>query len=219
MTIANNLKKIQAEIGEKVKLIAVSKYHTNKEVLEAYEVGQRDFGENRVQDLDDRKDDLPDDIRWHFIGNLQRNKVKFIAPYIHYIHSVDSARLLREINKQAKKENRVIPCLLQLKIAREDSKSGLTEDEIIEILEDPKTADLKNIEINGLMGMATFTEDKVQLNEEFEKVKHLFNKLQNIPRMENVHIREMSMGMSQDYEIALANGSTMVRIGSTIFNA
>lgn len=219
MTIANNLKKIQAEIGEKVKLIAVSKYHTNKEVLEAYEVGQRDFGENRVQDLDDRKDDLPDDIRWHFIGNLQRNKVKFIAPYIHYIHSVDSARLLREINKQAKKENRVIPCLLQLKIAREDSKSGLTEDEIIEILEDPKTANLKNIEINGLMGMATFTEDKVQLNEEFEKVKHLFNKLQNIPRMENVHIREMSMGMSQDYEIALANGSTMVRIGSTIFNA
>ena len=219
MKIADNLKKLKSQIGENVKLIAVSKYHTNEEVLEAYEAGQRDFGENKVQDLDDRKDDLPDDIRWHFIGHLQRNKVRFIAPYIHYIHAIDSARLLREINKRAKQENRVIPCLLQLKIASEDSKYGLTEDEILAILEDPQIGDLKNVEIRGLMAMATFTDDKDQINAEFEKVKLLFNKLQNLPLTENIRIEEMSMGMSQDYKIAVANGSTMVRIGSTIFNS
>src|SRR5690554_716642 len=219
MKIADNLKKLKSQIGENVKLIAVSKYHTNEEVLEAYEAGQRDFGENKVQDLDDRKDDLPDDIRWHFIGHLQRNKVRFIAPYIHYIHAIDSARLLREINKCAKQENRVIPCLLQLKIASEDSKYGLTEDEILAILEDPQIGDLKNVEIRGLMAMATFTDDKDQINAEFEKVKLLFNKLQNLPLTENIRIEEMSMGMSQDYKIAVANGSTMVRIGSTIFNS
>lgn len=219
MKIADNLKMLKSQIGEDVKLIAVSKYNTNEEVLEAYEAGQRDFGENKVQDLEDRKADLPDDIRWHFIGHLQRNKVKFLVPYIHYIHSVDSARLLREINKRAKTENRIIPSLLQLKIAKEDAKYGMTEEEITDLLEDPKTADLDNIDIRGLMGMASFTEDKEQVNEEFEKVKLLFNKLKLLPRMKNVRMQEMSMGMSQDYEIAIANGATMVRIGSTVFKS
>ena len=219
MKIADNLRRLKSQIGEDVKLIAVSKYNTNEEVLKAYEAGQRDFGENKVQDLEDRKDDLPDDIRWHFIGHLQRNKVKFIAPYIHYIHSVDSAKLLREINKHAKNENRIIPCLLQLKIAREDAKYGLTEAEITDILKDPKTADLNNVDIRGLMGMASFTEDKEQVNEEFEKVHLVFNELKNLPRMVNVHMQEMSMGMSQDYEIAVENGATMVRIGSAVFKS
>ena len=219
MKIADNLKMLKSKIGDDVKLIAVSKYNTNEEVLEAYEAGQRDFGENKVQDLEDRKDQLPNDIKWHFIGHLQRNKVKFIAPYIDYIHAVDSAKLLREINKEAKKENRVIPCLLQLKIAKEDAKHGLTEAEITEILKDPKTADLDNVDIRGLMGMASYTEDKEQVNEEFEKVHLLFSELKNLPRMANVRMQEMSMGMSQDYEIAVENGATMVRIGSTVFKS
>lgn len=219
MSIADNLRKLKSEIGEDVKLIAVSKYSSNEEVMEAYKAGQRDFGENKVQDLENKKDSFPDDVRWHFIGHLQRNKVKFIAPYIHYIHAVDSFRLLKEIDKQAKSANRIIPCLLQLRIAEEDSKYGMTEDEILEIIENPELRDLANIEIRGLMGMATLSDDRYLLNEEFEKVHLLFNKIKLLPRMRNVAMQEMSMGMSNDYEIAIENGATMVRLGSSVFKS
>lgn len=219
MNIAENLKRIKTEIGENVKLIAVSKYTSNDEVIDAYNVGQRDFGENKVQDLEDKREKLPKEIRWHFIGHLQRNKVKFIAPYIHMIHAVDSFRLLREINKHAKAAGRVIPCLLQLKIAEEDTKFGMTEEEILAIIENPELRDLQNIEIKGLMGMATLTEDRYVLHEEFEKVKLLFNKIKQLPRLRNVVMKEMSMGMSNDYPIAIENGSTMVRLGSSVFKS
>lgn len=219
MSIADNLRKLKSEIGEDVKLIAVSKYSSNEEVMEAYKAGQRDFGENKVQDLENKKDSFPADVQWHFIGHLQRNKVKFIAPYIHYIHAVDSFRLLKEIDKHAKSANRIIPCLLQLRIAEEDSKYGMTEDEILEIIENPELRDLANIEIRGLMGMATLSDDRYLLNEEFEKVHLLFNKIKLLPRMRNVAMQEMSMGMSNDYEIAIENGATMVRLGSSVFKS
>lgn len=219
MSIAENLRKIKAQIGDHVTLVAVSKYSTEEEVMEAYRAGQRDFGENKVQDLEIRKEYFPDDVRWHFIGHLQRNKVKFIAPFIHLIHAVDSLRLLREINKQAKAVNRVIPCLLQLRIAEEDTKFGMTEEEILNVLKDPQLNNFKNIEIKGIMGMATYTEDKSQIEREFEKVRVLFHKIKTETELKNVKMEEMSIGMSQDYPIAIEKGATMIRLGSSIFKS
>lgn len=219
MGIAENIKKIKNEIGDHVILVAVSKYSENDAVQEAYDCGQRDFGENKAQDLDARRYVLPDDIRWHFIGHLQRNKVKYIADYVHLIHSVDSWKLLREINKQAAKSDRIIPCLLQVFIAREESKFGLDPAEVKEILAKAELPGQTNIEITGLMGMATNTTKTETIKREFESLKDLFEELKSSDLPANVRMERLSMGMSQDFEIAISAGSNMVRIGSAVFKS
>lgn len=218
MSIADNLERIKSELGPDVTLVAVSKYSSDQEVQEAYDAGHRDFGENKAQDVAARKENFPDDVQWHFIGHLQRNKVKYIAPFVHMIHSVDSLRLLREINKRAKNENRVIPCLLQMHIAKEESKFGLDRDELNEILADDQVKDFENVRIRGLMGMATNTENKSTVRSEFEELKELFDELKEKehPLLE---VDTLSMGMSQDYKIALECGTNMVRIGSAVFKS
>ena len=217
MGIAQNIENIKKEIGTEVTLVAVSKYSENAAVREAYDSGQRDFGENKAQDLEAKHKDLPNDIRWHFIGHLQRNKVKYIADYVHLIHSVDSWKLLREINKQAAKTDRLIPCLLQVFIAREESKFGFDEAEVKEILAKPELAELDNVEIIGLMGMATNTHNTETVKREFESLKNLFEELKGSGLPANVRMELLSMGMSQDYKIAISVGSNMVRIGSAVF--
>ena len=212
MSIKENLKRIKSQLPEEVTLVAVSKTKTNKEIFEAYKAGQRIFGENKVQEMTTKWDALPKDIEWHMIGHLQRNKVKYIAPFVSLVHGVDSLRLLKEIDKQAKKSDRVIPCLLQMHIAEEDSKFGLNESELIEILEYEA---LGNIKVVGLMGMATFTQNTDQIRKEFKKLKSHFEFL----RTKIPDAKVLSMGMSGDYQIAIEEGSTMVRIGSSIFGA
>lgn len=219
MSISGNLKKVKAKLGTAVTLVAVSKYSTIEDIKEAYDAGHRDFGENKAQDLQAKRDELPDDIRWHFIGHLQRNKAKYITDFVHLIHGVDSLKLLREINKQAKKTDRTIPCLLQMHIAAEDTKFGMDQNEITDLIDNPQLAELKNIEVVGLMGMATNTDDSERVDSEFKLLKDLFDKLGLIDLPANVRMETLSMGMSQDYEIALANGSTMVRIGSAVFKS
>lgn len=217
MGIAENLKNLKAELGEEVTLVAVSKYSTDEEVKEAYDAGHRDFGENKAQELKRRQEDFPDDVRWHFIGHLQRNKVKYIASFIHSIHSVDSLRLLKEINKQAKKSERVIPVLMQMHIAKEESKFGLDEKELMAILKSEELSEMENIRIEGLMGMATNTENKEVVKGEFQSLKKLFDQLAAEGAKLNVDMRTLSMGMSNDYQAALEWGTTMVRIGSKVF--
>ncbi|NEN24982.1 YggS family pyridoxal phosphate-dependent enzyme [Cryomorpha ignava] len=219
MSISENLKHIKSQLGEGVTLVAVSKYSTNEEIQEAYDAGHRDFGENKAQDLEVKKDKLPNDIRWHFIGHLQRNKAKYITDFIHLVHAVDSFKLLREINKQAKKSNRTIPCLLQMHIAAEDTKFGMDESEIENLIADPKLTELQNVKVVGLMGMATNTDDSAKVNSEFKQLKNLFEKLKAATLPGNVNMEKLSMGMSQDYEIALENGSTMVRVGTAVFKS
>ena len=219
MSISDNLKHIKSQLGEGVKLVAVSKYSTIEEIQEAYDAGHRDFGENKAQDLEEKKDKLPNDIRWHFIGHLQRNKAKYITDFIHLIHAIDSLKLLQEINKQAEKSNRVVPCLLQMHIAAEDTKFGMDESEIKNLIADPKLTELHNVKVVGLMGMATNTEDSGKVNSEFKNLKDLFEKLKGGALPGNVKMETLSMGMSQDYEMALANGSTMVRIGTAVFKS
>lgn len=215
--IAANLKKLREEIGDEAVLVAVSKYSSDEQVLEAYDAGHRDFGENKAQDLDARRERLPDDIRWHFIGHLQRNKVKYIAPYAHMIHSADSLRLLRAIDKEARKSERVIPCLLQVHIAEEQSKFGLAGDEVEELIESGEIESLKNVHIRGLMGMATHTGKTDVVADEFSKLASLFEKLKKADLPESISMKYLSMGMSNDYKIALEKGSNMVRIGSAVF--
>lgn len=187
-------------------------------IEEAYKAGQRDFGENYVQELSDKQEQLPKDIHWHFIGHLQSNKVKYIAPYVYLIHGVDSFSLLKEINKQAAKNNRVINCLLQIYIAKEESKFGLDFSEAEQLLTSPEFSGLKNICITGLMGMATNTDNESVLNIEFQSLQELFKHLQTqIGSKANLQLKELSMGMSSDYKLAVKHGSTMVRIGSSIF--
>lgn len=221
MSIAQEIAKIQTELAPySSKLIVVTKTRSIDELLSVHATGTLDFGENRVQEMVEKQAQLPQDIRWHQIGHLQTNKVKYIAPFIHLIHSVDSFALLKEINKQAAKNNRVIPCLLQMYIAQEESKFGLDKQEAIEILEHPELASLHYIEIIGLMGMATFTENTNQIQAEFSELKSTFDefKSQQIGVNTNrVHWREISMGMSGDYLLAAQEGSTMVRVGSAIF--
>lgn len=221
MSIAQEIAKIQSELAPySSKLIVVTKTRSIDELLSVHACGILDFGENRVQEMVDKQTQLPQDIRWHQIGHLQTNKVKYIAPFIHLIHSVDSFALLKEINKQAAKNNRVIPCLLQMYIAQEESKFGLDKQEAIEILEHPELASLSNIEIVGLMGMATFTENTNQIQAEFKELKSIFEtfKSQQMGIASNrVHWKEISMGMSGDYLLAAQEGSTMVRVGSAIF--
>lgn len=218
MSIADNLLKYKKELeSTSAKLVAVSKNNEADAVQEAYDAGQRIFGENIVQELVDKHALLPKDIEWHLIGHLQTNKVKYIAPFISLIESVDSLKLLIEINKQASKNNRVIDCLLQVYIADEDTKFGLGFDELIELLRSEEFENLKNIRIVGLMGIATNTESKKQIRDEFQELKVLFDGIKLTYFRKDDYFKEISMGMSADYEIAVEEGSTMVRIGSSIF--
>ncbi|WP_316831587.1 YggS family pyridoxal phosphate-dependent enzyme [Pedobacter aquatilis] len=218
MSIADNLKKYKSEVEpDGVKLIAVSKTQSNEAILEAYNAGQRIFGENHVQEMVDKEAQLPKDIEWHMIGHLQSNKVKYIAPFVSLIHGVDSIKLLQEINKQAAKNKRVIDCLLQVYIADEDTKFGLAYDEIIELLRSEEYAELKNIRIIGLMAIATNTKNEKQLTIEFNELKVLFDGLKESFFRDDEAFKEISTGMSADYKIAIEEGSTMVRIGSAIF--
>ncbi|NDV17645.1 YggS family pyridoxal phosphate-dependent enzyme [Muricauda sp. TY007] len=215
MSIKDNLNTIKFELPEGVTLVAVSKTKPNEDILEAYEAGQRVFGENKVQEMVQKWEDLPKDIEWHMIGHVQRNKVKYMAEFVSLIHGVDSPRLLKEINKQAKKHERVIPCLLQIHIAEEDTKFGLDKTELDELLESDAFKAMENIKIVGLMGMATFTDDKNQVRKEFAQLKSMFDDLKS--KLDDITI--LSMGMSGDYKIAIEEGSNMVRIGSSIFGA
>ncbi|MFD0962756.1 YggS family pyridoxal phosphate-dependent enzyme [Pseudofulvibacter geojedonensis] len=218
MSIAQNLQQIKSEIPENVTLVAVSKTKPVEDILEAYNAGQRIFGENRVQEMTQKWQELPKDIEWHMIGNLQRNNVKYMAEYVSLIHGVDSFKLLKEINKQAEKHSRVINCLLQIKIAQENTKAGMTPEEAYQLLHSKETASLKNINITGLMGMATFTDDQKQVDEEFKLLKSTFNKLKNYTTL-NFNPTTISMGMSGDYQLAIENGSNMIRVGSSIFGS
>lgn len=213
MSIKNKLLEIKSSLPENVTLVAVSKTKPVADLMEAYEAGQRIFGENYVQELVEKHEQLPKDVEWHFIGHLQSRKAKLIAPFVSLIHGVDSLKLLEEINKQALKNNRIIDCLLQIHIAEEDTKFGLNEAELNEILEQVQHENLKNIRIKGLMGMATFTENQNQIKKEFLHLKSFFDKISIL----NSDISILSMGMSGDYQLAIDCGSTMVRIGSSIF--
>ncbi|TAF44781.1 MAG: YggS family pyridoxal phosphate-dependent enzyme [Sphingobacteriales bacterium] len=218
MSIAHNLKNIKNEIDSlHVTLIAVSKTKPQADVLEAYHAGQRIFGENLVQELTEKYQTLPKDIQWHLIGHLQRNKVKYIAPFISLIHSVDSLKLLKEINKEGAKNNRVIPCLLQIYIADEETKYGLGFDEAIELLVSPDYKGMQNISIVGLMGIATNTDKQSQIKEEFYELKTFFNGVKQSFFKNDANFKEISMGMTSDYKLAIEQGATMVRIGSDIF--
>jgi PLP dependent protein len=221
MNVADNFKEFKDKTASHdCLLVAVSKTKPIETLMEAYEAGAHDLGENKVQEMVDKHEQMPKDIRWHMIGHLQRNKVKYIVPFVHVIHSVDSARLLKEINKQARKEDKVVDCLLQMHIAEEENKYGLSEEELYDILKGEMLANAKHIRIIGLMGMATFTDNHGQVRKEFKGLKALFEKVKaddSLP--ENVQMKELSMGMSGDYEIALEEGSTMVRIGTTIFGS
>lgn len=217
MGIVSNIKKIQNALqGFDCKLIAVSKTYPPEMIMEAYEGGQKIFGENKVQEMATKFEALPKDIEWHLIGHLQTNKVKYIAPFVSLIHSVDSLKLLSEINKQAKKNNRIIPCLLQVHIAEEETKFGLSFHEVEEILNSESLKELHNIEIKGLMGMATNTDNQDLIRKEFHQLKIFFEKLKK-ENKSTAQLTELSMGMSSDYQIALEEGSTLVRIGSSIF--
>jgi len=213
MSVYNNIIKIKSELPSHVTLVAVSKTKPNELINQAYLAGQIDFGENYVQELVDKHHELPKDIRWHFIGHLQTNKVKFIAPFVNLIHGVDSLKLLEEINKQAQKNNRIINCLLQIYIAQEDSKFGLSFDECQELLQSNPYVNLKNISVVGFMAMASNTEDNEQLKKEFLSLKKFHESMVSIQLPLNI----LSFGMSSDYQLAIECGSNMIRIGSSIF--
>lgn len=218
MNLKNNIEHFQNLAKDNgIKLIAVTKTKPVEMIREAYDIGLKTFGENRAQELADKHKDLPDDIEWHMIGHLQRNKVKYIAQFVHLIHSADSVRLLREINKQAKKSNRTIHCLLQVHIAEEEQKFGFVEDELNEMFSNKIPEELENVAIDGLMGMATFTDNENIIRKEFRGLKQLFDKLKSEFTISNVNMKELSMGMSGDYQIAIEEGSTMIRVGSLIF--
>ncbi len=217
MGIRENLLGFLESIPENVQLVAVSKTKPNQAIQEAYDAGQRIFGENKVQDLVNKINDLPKDIKWHFIGHMQTNKVKLIAPFIEMIHAVDSIKLLKEINKHALINNRTIECLLQFHIAKESTKFGLNFEEAKEILNNPVIDTLKNIKIVGVMGMATYTDELLQIKNEFKQLATNFKLLKNDFFKDEITFKEISMGMSGDYKIAIDEGSTMIRIGTNIF--
>ncbi|MFZ5429957.1 MAG: YggS family pyridoxal phosphate-dependent enzyme [Bacteroidota bacterium] len=219
MTIAENLIRIKNSLPAGVKLAAVSKTHPVEDIMEAYATGHRCFAENKAQELSAKQPLLPSDIEWHFIGHMQTNKVKYIAGFVTLIHSVDSLKLLQVIDKEAFKNNRVIACLLQFHIAEEETKFGLSPDEALEMLHSTAFAGLKNIRIAGVMGMATFTEDTGQVRREFRQLKSIFDRLKREYFAEDPGFCEISMGMSDDYRVAVEEGSTLVRVGSSIFGA
>jgi pyridoxal phosphate enzyme (YggS family) len=214
MSISENIKFIKSEIPANVTLVAVSKTKPNEMVLEAYHAGQKDFGENYVQELVDKYELLPKDIHWHFIGHLQSNKVKYIAPFVYLIHGVDSFGLLKEINKQALKSNRVIDCLLQIYIAQEETKFGLSFDEAKNILNSEELSQLKNVSIKGFMAMASNTNSERHIKKEFQSLKNFSDQ---ITKDKNLDIKHLSFGMSSDYLLAIGEGSTMIRVGNSIF--
>ncbi|MBF4485307.1 MULTISPECIES: YggS family pyridoxal phosphate-dependent enzyme [unclassified Flavobacterium] len=216
MSIQSNLNTIKTSLPEHVTLVAVSKTKPVSNLMEAYEAGQRIFGENKIQEMTDKYEEMPKDIQWHMIGHVQSNKVKFMAPFVSLIHGVDSLKLLQEINKHALKNNRIIDCLLQIYIAEEESKFGLDKNELNELLSSSEFKEMKNIRILGLMGMATFTEDRNQIIKEFTHLKSIFDSIKSL-QFENCNLNIISMGMSGDYQLAIECGSTMVRIGSSIF--
>ncbi len=213
MSIQQNLNNIKSQLPANVTLVAVSKTKPVTGLMEAYNAGQRIFGENKIQEMAEKWEQMPKDIQWHMIGHVQTNKVKYMAPFVNLVHGVDSFKLLKEINKQAAKNNRIIDCLLQVFIAEEETKFGLDEKELNEILISEELKELKNIKIVGLMGMATFTDNQTQIEKEFRNLKSIFDKL----NIENYQLNTLSMGMSGDYKLAISCGSTMVRIGSSIF--
>ena len=217
MTLTNRLKEVQSKIPENVTLVAVSKTKPAEMILELYNSGQRVFGENKVQELCDKFEVLPKDIEWHLIGHLQTNKVKYIAPFVSLIHAVDSLKLLQEINKEALKNNRIINCLLQFHIAQEDTKFGLNFDEAEVILQSKEFVEMHNIKVVGVMGMASFTDNKELIEDEFRTLYNYFHLIKSHYFKYNSDFKEISMGMSGDFEIAIEEGSTMVRVGSSIF--
>jgi len=217
MTIISNLRKIKDEIPADVEIIVVTKTKTIEDILPLYSAGQRNFGENKVQELIGKKPMLPQDIQWHFIGHLQSNKVKLIAPFVHLIQSIDSLKLLKEVNREGIRHKRIINCLLQFHIASEETKFGLDLSEAQEILDSDEYNSMTNISINGIMGMATFTKDKNLIRSEFRDLRTCFDILRNDYFSKQEDFREISMGMSSDYQIAIEEGSTMIRIGSAIF--
>ncbi len=217
MSIAQNIQSIKGQLPENVMLIAVSKTKSVEAIKEAYDAGQRHFGENKVQEMNEKQIILPPDIKWHLIGHLQTNKVKYIAPYVHLIHSVDSLKLLQEINKQAQKNKRIIDCLLQFHIAEEETKFGLSLDEAESLLKSQEYHSLEHIRIIGVMGMATFSDDEAQIKKEFRHLKSIFQELQANYFSKSTYFKEISMGMSGDFIEAIEEGSTMIRVGSSIF--
>ena len=216
MSITQNLLKIKSSLPSTVTLVAVSKTKPIPDLMEGYNAGQRIFGENKIQEMAEKWEAMPKDIEWHMIGHVQTNKVKFMAPFVSLIHGVDSLKLLEEINKQAQKNNRIIDCLLQIHIAEEETKFGLDEKELNEILSSATFQEMKNIRIVGLMGMATFTDNQNQIKKDFTHLKSIYDKLQLRKDAIN-RVSTLSMGMSGDYQLAIECGSTMVRIGSSIF--
>ncbi len=216
MSIQQNIEHIKSTLPKHVTLVAVSKTKPISELMEAYNAGQRIFGENKVQEMVDKEPQMPNDVEWHMIGHVQRNKVKYMAEFVSLIHGVDNLKLLQEIDKQAKIHSRTIDCLLQIKIADEDSKFGMTSKEAQDILQSSEFSELKNVRIIGVMGMATFTDDEQQIEKEFKKLKSIFEDLKGL-KIENCQLKTISMGMSGDYQIAIACGSTLIRVGSSIF--
>lgn len=219
MNILENIGKLREELPNEVKIVAVSKTHTPEIIMQLYNSGYKVFGENRVQELLEKYEAMPKDTEWHFVGHLQSNKVKYLAPFIKMIHGIDSFRILKTVNREAKKHSRIIPCLLQFHIADEETKFGLSEEEAYEILDSEEYKTLKNISIVGVMGMATLTDDKEKIRKEFRFLKRIFDNIKKeyFPRKKG--FKEISMGMSEDYQIAVEEGSTIVRIGSSIFGS
>ena len=215
--IKDNLHNIKKSLPDSVTLVAVSKTKPIRDIQEAYDSGHRDFGENKIQEMAQKYEVLPKDIRWHMIGHVQRNKVKYMAPFVYLIHGVDSVKLLKEIDKQAAKQERVISCLLQARIAEEETKFGMPIPEIRNLLQSDGLKDFTHIKVVGLMGMATFTDDKEQIRKEFNRLGRFFYEIKEMPQTKNFHPTVLSMGMSADYPIAVEEGSTMIRVGSAIF--
>jgi len=214
-TIKEHIKAFTEELGEDIDLVAVSKTKPKEDLMQAYEAGQRIFGENKVQEMTEKWEALPKDIQWHMVGHVQTNKVKYMAPYVDLVHAVQKMKLLKEINSRAKENDRVINCLLQVKIAEEDSKFGMSPEELKAFLNDEKLSEFNNIRLKGLMGMATFTDDEDQIHREFQVLQDLYEETSKTQPDFSI----LSMGMSGDYKIAVQHGTTMVRIGSSIFGA
>lgn len=217
MPIKDNLLHIKQSLPPHITLVAVSKTKPVSDLMEAYEAGQRIFGENKIQEMTDKYEEMPKDIEWHMIGHVQTNKVKYMAPFVSLVHGVDSLKLLKEIDKQAQKNNRIINCLLQMHIAEEETKFGMDEAELNELLASDEFKQMQNIKVTGLMGMATFTEDENQIKKEFTHLKTIFDNISQQPETQNFKPETLSMGMSGDYELAITCGSTMIRVGSSIF--
>ena len=217
MGVVENLSRVRESLPGNVTLVAVSKTKPDEMILEAYEAGQRDFGENKVQDLAAKRERLPKDIRWHMIGHLQSNKVKYLSPFVHMIHGVDSLKLLETINKSAQQHHRIIDCLLQLRIATEETKFGLSAEEAMAIVESDAFGEMKNLRIRGLMGMASYTQNTGQIKAEFQRLNLIFDEMKATAFQDADYFDQRSYGMSGDYMLATGEGSTMVRIGSLIF--